>query len=109
MRQLWEFYYEESITRNVLKKNKIQKELISSSKFENLVEEQKKEYQVFRKEAEDNLNEFFSSKKESQMKQMKSADFMKGIRERLKAYIDSIEKEKSTLKKELLKLQQDFD
>lgn len=40
MRKLWEVYYEESITRNVLKKNKIKKELISASKYESLVEEE---------------------------------------------------------------------
>ena len=37
MRELWEFYYSESITRDVLKKHKIKKELISSSKYESLV------------------------------------------------------------------------
>lgn len=55
MRSLWEFYYEESITRGVLKNNKIKKELTSSSKYQCLVSEENKEFQEFKEDVEESL------------------------------------------------------
>lgn len=63
MRRLWELYNEESITRNVLKKNKIKKELVSASKYQSLVEVEQEEYKTFKGEVDETINEFFKERK----------------------------------------------
>lgn len=67
MKKLWKMYYEESITRNVLKKNKIKKELNSSSKYESLVQEELKDFKTFQEEVDQTISDFFKDKKESQI------------------------------------------
>ena len=68
IRNLWEFYYQESITRKVLKEHKIKKELTSSSKFEQLAQGEQKEYMDFKEEVEENLKQFFEEQQKGKAK-----------------------------------------